>query len=123
MGRYDDLLMIEDKKDRKPAANPTQATASRKQAPPPEPVSPASTSSLSGQADPALPERPYARSIDRPAGRRIITRNAFELYEDQMDSLRRLAMDEKLDGRLGSMSAMVREAIDTFIKQATARKT
>src|SRR3954470_23271553 len=36
---------------------------------------------------PVLPERPN--------GKRIITRNSFETYEDQMDSLRKLSYREK----------------------------
>ena len=49
--------------------------------------------------------------------------DGFEIYEDQMDALRRRAMDEKLDGRLGSMSAMVRDAIDHLLKDETAKKS
>jgi hypothetical protein len=61
------------------------------------------------------PERPNDRSPERAQKKRIITRNSFEIYEDQMEALRRLAYKEKLEGRVGSMSAMVREAIDTYI--------
>jgi hypothetical protein len=62
-------------------------------------------------------ERPNAPSPVRPNGRRIITRNSFEIYEDQMDSLRKLSMNEKIEGRLGSMSAMVRDAIDSYLHE------
>ncbi len=44
--------------------------------------------------------------------RRTITRCAFELYQDQLDQLRELALREKQDGGRGSMSAVVRDAID-----------
>lgn len=47
--------------------------------------------------------------------RRIITRNSFEIYEDQMDSLRRLSYREKMAGGVGSMSRMVRDAIDRYL--------
>jgi hypothetical protein len=50
-----------------------------------------------------VPERPNARTEQRPYGKRIITRNSFEIYEDQMDSLRKLSYQEKMDGKLGSM--------------------
>ncbi len=66
----------------------------------------------------SLPERSHARTGDRPNGRHIITRNSFEIYEDQMDTLRELAYREKRDGKPGSMSAMVRTAIDRFIAEA-----
>jgi len=67
-------------------------------------------------------ERPFARSPVRPNGKRIITRNSFEIYEDQMDSLRRLSLQEKMDGKIGSMSQMVREAIDDYLRKKTSPK-
>jgi hypothetical protein len=66
-------------------------------------------------------ERENARTPVRPNGRRIITRNSFEIYEDQMASLRELSLQDKMEGKLGSMSQMVREAIDTYLKQKAAR--
>jgi hypothetical protein len=76
------------------------------------------------QLKPSITERPNGRtpveSLNRTPERvkkRIITRNSFELYEDQMDSLRKLAFEDKMDGKLGSMSAMVREAIDTYLEK------
>ena len=68
------------------------------------------------------PERANAPSLERPNVRRIITRNSFEIYEDQMDSLRREAYEEKLQGGIGSMSKMVREAIDTYLEKRKAGK-
>src|SRR5918992_4448373 len=65
---------------------------------------------------------PNGRTPVRPNGKRIITRNAFEIYEDQMDTLRKLSLEEKMNGRLGSMSAMVREAIDTYLHKKSAGK-
>jgi hypothetical protein len=62
-------------------------------------------------------EQANARTMERPNGRRIITRNSFEIYEDQMDSLRQFSYEDKMQGKLGSMSAMVREAIDTYIQK------
>jgi hypothetical protein len=64
--------------------------------------------------------RPNAPSPVRPNGKRIITRNSFEIFEDQMDSLRKLSFQEKMDGRLGSMSNMVREAIDEYLQKKTS---
>src|SRR5579859_8142053 len=40
-------------------------------------------------------ERASARTVVRSNGKRIITRNSFEIYEDQMDSLRKIAFKEK----------------------------
>ena len=72
---------------------------------------------------PTEPERPNGRTLQRPNGKRIITRNSFEIYEDQMDALRRLAYkDLELKGKIGSMSSMVREAIDSYINKHSSEK-
>jgi hypothetical protein len=62
-------------------------------------------------------ERSFARTPVRDPARRIITRNSFEIYEDQMEALRRLSYQEKMAGQVGSMSAMVRAAIDSYLKE------
>ena len=67
-------------------------------------------------------ERVNARTPVRPNGKRIITRNSFEIYEDQMDSLRKISFHEKMEGKLGSMSQMVRDAIDSYLKEKTSKK-
>jgi hypothetical protein len=69
-----------------------------------------------------IPERPNVSTPHRPNVRRIITRNSFEIYEDQMDDLRREAYEEKLSGGMGSMSKMEREAIDTYLEKRKAEK-
>ena len=96
---------------------------------PPQKVNGVSSSSLpekpviqEEQANQVKPERPYARSVVRPNGKRIITRNAFEIYEDQMDRLRKISLEEKMNGKLGSMSAMVREAIDAYLQRKSTGK-
>jgi hypothetical protein len=74
------------------------------------------------QPSQTIPERVNARTPVRPSGKRIITRNSFEIYEDQMESLRKLSFQEKMDGKLGSMSHMVREAIDAYLKEKSSTK-
>ena len=66
---------------------------------------------------PQQSERPNERTPERANGKRIITRNSFEIFEDQMDSLRDRSYQEKRAGKIGSMSAMVREAIDAYLKK------
>ncbi len=94
--------------------------------PTPQPVVEESkTANIKGaitQTKPQMTERANARTYQRPNGKRIITRNSFEIYEDQMDSLRKLSIQEKMEGKLGSMSSMVREAIDTFLQKRTSGK-
>jgi hypothetical protein len=69
-----------------------------------------------------IPERVNARTPVRPNGKRIITRNSFEIYEDQMDSLRKISLLEKMEGKIGSMSQMVRDAIDAYLKEKSSSK-
>jgi len=54
------------------------------------------------------------RTPDRPT-RRVTRRHAFDIYYDQLASLRRLSMADRLNGGVGSMSQMVRAALDRFI--------
>ena len=44
-------------------------------------------------------------------------RHSFEIYFDQYDSLVHLAAAERMRGGVGSMSQMVREAIDRLIAE------
>lgn len=74
------------------------------------------------QTKPQMTERANVRTYQRPNGKRIITRNSFEIYEDQMDSLRKLSIQEKMEGKLGSMSKMVREAIDAYLQKKASEK-
>jgi hypothetical protein len=93
---------------------------------PPRPVSqdtpPSAAKVPEGQPAQSISERANARTPVRPSGKRIITRNSFEIYEDQMESLRKLSFQEKMEGKLGSMSHMVREAIDAYLKEKSSTK-
>jgi hypothetical protein len=62
-------------------------------------------------------DRPIGGPAGRPNGRRIPTRRAFEIFEDQINALRQLSYQEKMNGGLGSMSNMVREAIDEYLNK------
>jgi len=57
------------------------------------------------------PVRPYTRT---PA-RRVITRYAFEFFQDQIERLRHRSLEQKLQGEDGSMSEMVRDALDMYL--------
>jgi hypothetical protein len=39
-----------------------------------------------------------------------------------MDSLRKLSLEEKMEGKLGSMSSMVRDAIDSYLQGKASQK-
>lgn len=44
-------------------------------------------------------------------------RHPFEVYADQVETLRQLALEERMTGGVGSMSKMVRDAIDRLIEE------
>ena len=62
-------------------------------------------------------ERTPARTYARTPVRRQLTRYAFEFYQDQVEDLRHIALEEKLKGGKGNMSEMVREAVDEYLEK------
>jgi hypothetical protein len=108
MGRYDILLGHDNPKPPEQAPQPQQSAGS-----PPIPA----VRQQSERPNERSPERTPERTPERANGKRIITRNSFEIFEDQMDSLRDRSYQEKRAGKIGSMSAMVREAIDAYLKK------
>jgi hypothetical protein len=59
------------------------------------------------------PVRPYARTL---------TRIPFEIYRDQHASLKKFSLEEQTRGEKGSMSQMVREALDMYIARRLNRE-
>ena len=51
----------------------------------------------------------------QPQKRVMKQRHPFDIYQDQYDSLKELSVEDRKKGGFGSMSAMVREAIDNYI--------
>lgn len=47
--------------------------------------------------------------------KRTITRYAFEFFQDQIETLKSFSLEEQMRGEKGSMSQMVREAVDAYI--------
>ena len=94
---------------KRPTPAPTESA-------PPQP--PAVEATSSPPSTPVQIERPPCtpRTPVRPAKRQMI-RHPFELYMDQLDSLRELADAQRRRGELGSMSRMVRQAIDRFLDE------
>jgi hypothetical protein len=52
-----------------------------------------------------------------PIKRVMKSRHPFDIYQDQYESLLELSLEDRKRGGMGSMSAMVREAIDKFIAE------
>ena len=51
-----------------------------------------------------------------PTGRREFIRRGFEWYADQLRALKKLSLEEQMEGKPGNMSQMVREALDEYLK-------
>lgn len=67
---------------------------------------------------PVRPERVTQKPVETAkAERREIRRHSFEIYKDQVASLQELRVTLMKGGELKSMSAMVREAIDAYLKK------
>lgn len=96
--------------DSPPSQSPIVSTSSlRPSEPRIEPLAPDRVTSVPPGRDPG------GRPSDQTPVRRTITRYAFEFFQDQVESLRRYSLEEKKRGEKGSMSQMVREAIDLYL--------
>ena len=70
-----------------------------------------------GTPNPVLPVLPVPPVPGVPPKRVIKERWPVNIYHDQYESLKQLAAEERKEGGLGSMSQMVREAIDKLIAE------
>jgi hypothetical protein len=86
-----------------------------------KPMSTAAIDKTRPLVPPVLPVRPV-RVVPSPATsrRKIKTRHPFDIYEDQVEELRKLALEDRMRGGAGSQSAMVREALDEYIAKVRA---
>jgi hypothetical protein len=62
------------------------------------------------------------RPDDRLTGKGILVRRGFEWREDQLRALKKLSLKEQLEGKPGSMSQMVRDALDEYLKRRAAEE-
>ncbi len=81
-----------------------------------KPVLPANTPVST--VPPVLPVRGVPPPLSHK--RKMKQRHPFDIYTDQYDELKQLALEDRMRGGAGSMSAMVREAIDDFIAKVRA---
>lgn len=90
------------------------ASAFFRKSPPTEPeMAPdPATQGPSNTAAPKLQTTP--RTPDRPKRRQMI-RHSFEIYIDQLEALRERADGQRERGEFGSMSKMVRDALDDLL--------
>ena len=67
---------------------------------------------------PVLPVRDVPPTASNK--RKMKQRQPYDIYTDQYEELKRLALEDRMRGGAGSMSAMVREAIDDYIAKVRA---
>ena len=77
-------------------------------------------SSVQEPVRPVLPVREAASATS--ARRKMKPRHPFDIYEDQDAALRELAAEDRRRGGSGSMSRMVREAIDDYVAKVRAEQ-
>ena len=69
------------------------------------------------------PDEATTRPDDRATGGRgELIRRGFEWRADQLRALKKLSLEEQLEGKPGSMSQMVREALDAYLQKRAAEK-
>jgi hypothetical protein len=115
MGRYDVLLETQEREEALPKKlAPPERKTERAVKPP---------AGLKIEAKPnnkPVPLVPPVRDV-RPVlpglgtKRTMKQRHPFDIYQDQYETLQQLALEERMQGGVGSMSAMVRAALDAFI--------
>jgi hypothetical protein len=83
----------------------------------PSPTSPSNLKEEKAEPDgqPVPPVRDVRPVPLVPPKRVMKQRWPVDIYQDQYDSLKQLALEERKQGGVGSMSAMVREALDKLI--------
>jgi hypothetical protein len=72
------------------------------------------TSSNALQQLDGISATPYPSAT--PKKREIKRRQPFDVYQDQVDLLKNLSLRDQMNGEIGSMSRMVREALDNYLK-------
>jgi hypothetical protein len=82
------------------------------------------------RTNPVISDLPTARPSDeptyrpdyRPTAKGVLVRRGFEWREDQLRALKKLSIKEQMEGKPGSMSRMVRDALDDYLKRAKAEQ-
>ena len=97
-----------------PIAPKTAPIKPKNETPPPRPTE------RPERPERVTPERPPSPTPAELAERREIKRHSFEFYRDQLPQLKRLKAEFMIRGADKSMSAMVREAVDSYIEIHTS---
>lgn len=69
-----------------------------------------------GKQQPVPPVRPVRDVLpDAASQRKVMIRHPFDIYAVQLAEFKQLALDDRMRGGTGSMSAMVRQALDDYL--------
>jgi hypothetical protein len=82
------------------------------------------------RTNPVITDLPTARPSDeptyrpdfRPTTKGVLVRRGFEWREDQLRALKKLSIKEQMEGKPGSMSQMVRDALDNYLTKGKAKQ-
>ena len=98
-----------------------EETVAEKTTPAPAPLTPAQTPP---PAPAVAAPKPLAKSPqpDVQLQRRSFLRRSFDFYEDQIAYLTKVSLEERFAGKDSSINAMLREAVDDYIKKRTHGK-
>ena len=126
MGRYDILLGQDDTKDdaNQKASSPKRANTPDRASIQRELRESSKKQELTGQSqpDPVPPVHPVLPVRGINSIKRVMkSRHPFDIYHDQYESIKELALQDRMQGGEGSMSAMVRQALDDFIAHQKRR--
>jgi len=88
----------------------------------PSPAAPPDENNVQKETGTTVPVPRYHSTAVPSPKREIKRRHPFDVYKDQLKALNRLALAEKEQGLLGSQSAMVREAIDDYLRKRKTAK-
>ena len=109
MSRYD--ILLNDPKKQEPPAKAQQLSALKQPT-----IRPADESTMRPSDEPTI------RPDNGQSGRREFIRRGFEWYADQLRALKKLSLEEQMEGKPGNMSQMVRDALDDYLKKRAAEK-
>lgn len=77
-----------------------------------------------GQQQPSTPEMSKGQVTKKPTAKstRRFVRRTFDYFEDQIEYLTRVSLEERLAGRNVTMASMLREALDRYIGEKPSKR-
>ena len=115
MGRFDALTQLDENQAPVKKLDTAPVVSGKKHSPLSLPDKPIRQRAQNKEAKQKVSPSPVSPSEANT--RPVRPRHAFDIYQDQYEALLELSLEERREGGTGSMSAMVREALDKFITE------